>query len=176
MLRKICSILTTILMILLAAIAAILIVPSLMGYKSMAVLSGSMEPGIPVGSIIYVGKTDPAELKVGDIVTYQISGETMVTHRVEAIDYDNRQITTKGDANENADASPVDFTSVVGKASFHLPFIGYISIYAKTPLGIAAVCGVLVVLILLNFLPDIFSREDAGSGAKPDRKKGQENN
>jgi signal peptidase len=43
--------------------------------------------------------------------------------------------------------------------AFHIPYLGYISIYAKTPLGIAVVCGVLIVLILLNFIPDILEED-----------------
>ena len=48
---------------------------------------------------------------------------------------------------------------IIGVYAFHIPYLGYISIYAKTPLGIAVVCGVLIVLILLNFIPDILEED-----------------
>ena len=67
---------------------------------------------------------------------------------------------TQGDANDAVDNSPVSSEQIVGKAHFNLPLIGYISIYAKTPLGIGVICGVLVVIILLNFLPEIFSEDE----------------
>jgi len=52
--------------------------------------------------------------------------------------------------------NPVAYSSIVGKVDFHMPYLGYISIYAKTPLGIIAICGILIVMILLIFLPEIF--------------------
>lgn len=159
MLRKICNLLTTILIIILAAMAILLIAPRLMGYQSLAVLSGSMEPGIPVGSIVFTKEADPSLLETGDVVTYRLSGNTMVTHRVVENDKAAQQLIMQGDANETPDAAPVTYSNVVGKVAMHVPLLGYISIYIKTPLGIAGLCGFLVVLILLTFLPEVFTSE-----------------
>lgn len=160
MLKKICGFLSTILLIVLFALAVLLIGPTLMGMKSMAVLSGSMEPNIPVGSIVYVDDVEPSTLQTGDVITYSISGSTMVTHRVVEVDAENRSIITKGDANEVEDGAPVAFSQVVGKMKLHVPLLGYISIYIRTPLGIAAACGVLIVVVLLTFLPEVFKKEE----------------
>ena len=160
MFKKVCNILSGIILALLAILAVVMIAPALLGFKSMAVLSGSMTPKIPVGSVVYAKAVDVSELEVGDIVTYRLSGDTMVTHRIIGIDEEAQQLHTQGDANETEDAAPVAFTNVVGKVFFHLPLLGYLTIYAKTPIGIAAICGVLIVLILLIFLPDIRSGED----------------
>lgn len=160
MLRKICNILTTILIIALLALAIVLIAPRLLGYQSMAVLSGSMEPEISVGSIVFTKDADPAGLEVGDVITYKLSGNTLVTHRIIEKDEVAEQFITQGDANEVPDNSPVSYQNVVGKVAMDIPYLGYLSIYVKTPLGIAAICGFLVVLILLVFLPDIFSSEE----------------
>ena len=62
MLKKICGFLSTILLIVLFALAVLLIGPNLLGMKSFAVLSGSMEPKIPVGSIVFVDEVEPATL------------------------------------------------------------------------------------------------------------------
>lgn len=159
-LKAICNTLLGLIIVLLMAVAAVLILPTLMGNKNMAVLSGSMEPKIPVGSICIVNPTNLQELQTGDVVTYQIGGDTMVTHRITQIDTVNRQVVTKGDANETEDGSPVPFDNIVGRVKVHIPYLGYISIYAKTPLGIAAICILLFVLILLNFLPEIFTNEE----------------
>ena len=161
MVKKICNLLSAILLIVLAAVAALLIVPKVMGMQEMAVLTGSMSPGIPVGSIVYVKTTDPAELQVGDVVTYKLSDSTYVTHRIAAIDTAAGTVTTKGDANDSADASPVSYGNILGRMVFHVPYLGYVSIYAKTPIGIAALCGVTVIVLLLFFLPDFLS-EDKG--------------
>ena len=169
MFKKICGALSTLLLIILALLAAVMIVPHFLGYKSMAVLTGSMEPNYPVGSLVYVKETDPEDIQVNDVITYQLSGDTVVTHRVVAVDRDLQQFTTKGDANEAEDGAPVPYTNVVGRAEFNLPYVGFISIYAKTPIGIGIICAVLVVIILLTFLPEIFSEEEE-SGDKSDHK------
>ena len=147
-------------MLLLVVIAALLLVPKLLGYTQYAVISGSMEPNIPVGSIVYDKEVEPEELEIGDVITYRLSGDTLVTHRIVAIDDATQTVQTKGDANEAEDGTPVPYSEIVGLKAFHVPLLGYISIYGKTPLGIAVVCGVLVLLILLNFLPDILSEEE----------------
>lgn len=169
MLKKICNFLTTILILILLAMAIILIAPRLMGYQSLAVLSGSMEPEISVGSIVFTKETDPAGLEVGDVITYRLSGNTLVTHRVIEHDTVAEQLITQGDANEVADTAPVAYANVVGKVAMHVPLLGYLSIYIKTPLGIAAICGFLIVLILLVFLPEIFSPEEESE--KKEKKK-----
>lgn len=172
--NKVCSVLSTLILILFALIAAVLILPVVLGCKSMAVVSGSMEPNIPVGSIVIVKEADPDTLEVGDVITYRISGGTMVTHRIVSIDNEEQCVITKGDANEVQDASPVAFDGIVGKELFHVPLLGYLTIYVKTPLGIVGVCAVLIVLILLNFLPSIFEPESDKTEEKPEEKNKEE--
>ncbi|RHO16246.1 hypothetical protein DW220_12790 [Eubacterium sp. AM18-26] len=41
-----------------------------------------------------------------------------------------------------------------------MPFLGYISMNIKTPLGIAMLCGVVAIIIILNFLPDVLEHEE----------------
>lgn len=160
MLKKICSILTGILIAMLAVLAAILIIPRIFGYETLAVLSGSMEPEIPVGSIVFVKEAAQEEIKVGDIITYRLSGNTLVTHRVAQIDAQTGDYITRGDANETPDSNPVSYDSIVGVANLHLPLLGYLSIYMKTPLGLAVACGIIIIIILLVFLPEILEKEE----------------
>lgn len=170
--KKICNFLSTVVLLLLAAVAAVIVLPMVMGFKEMAVLTGSMEPTIPVGSIVYVKPLDdPSQLQPGDICTYTLSdGETMVTHRVVSVDPDSQTLVTKGDANDTDDGD-INFAQVFGRTQFHLPYLGYIAINAKTPVGIMTVCGVLVVVILLNFIPAII---DAGEEEKQQKRKNAE--
>lgn len=156
----ICNFFSTLIVIAFALIAAVLVGPMLFGCKNMAVLSGSMEPKIPVGSVVCVKEINPEELMSGDIITYAINGGTMVTHRVVAVNQDEQTVITKGDANDVEDGNPVAFSQVVGKEVFHIPYLGYLSIYIKTPLGVMVVCGILIVLILLNFLPSVLAKEE----------------
>lgn len=174
MIRKICNALSALILIALAALALLLLAPRFLGYETLAVLSGSMEPEISVGAIVYVKEVEPEELKAGDILTYRMGGSTIVTHRIVEVDEENRQFITKGDANDVIDGSPVDYDQVVGKAEFHVPMIGYISIYIRTPLGIAAVCGVLFVILLLNLLPELFGKKEKAA-ADEDHESNQNN-
>ena len=149
MTKKICNVLSMVVFLGLLVIAGFLFVPKMLGYDEYAVLSGSMEPGIPVGAIVYDKNFAASEAKEGAVVTYQLPAGTL----------EEQTVVTQGDANNIADAAPVAWQQIIGVYAFHIPYLGYISIYAKTPLGIAVVCGVLIVLILLNFIPDILEED-----------------
>lgn len=169
MLKKICGFLSGILLVVLAVLAGLLIIPKAMGYEEMAVLTGSMEPNYPVGALIFVKEEDPEKLKIGDVITYRLDEDTVVTHRIVEINRDEQTVTTKGDANEDKDGSPVSYSNIVGKAHFKVPYLGFIAMNIKTSKGIAAICGVLVAVILLTFIPEIFSEDDE----KEEKKKKQ---
>lgn len=160
MFKKICSVISTIILILLAVLAALLLLPRVFGYNTMAVLTGSMEPKYHVGSMIYVKDIDASKLEVGDVITYRLSEDTVVTHRIVEINSVDQTVITKGDANADVDGNPIPYANIVGKADYNIPYLGFIAINAKTPKGIIAVCSVLVVIILLNFLPELFTKEE----------------
>ena len=76
----------------LAALACVLLAvalaaPRVLGLTPFVVLSGSMEPTYPVGSLVYVRSVDASELRVGDPVTFTLEGrEAVATHRVIEVD------------------------------------------------------------------------------------------
>ena len=141
MVKTICNILSTIILVVLLAAAAVILVPMLLGNKEMAVLSGSMEPTIPVGSLVYVKPIEASKLEVGDVCTYYLSdGETFVTHRVISIDPDAQTLVTQGDANEDPDGD-LPFSQVYGRADFHLPYLGIAIQNIRTPVGIMTISG-----------------------------------
>ena len=170
MFQKICAALSTVILAVLLVVAGLLVVPYLLGYQEMAVLTGSMTPALPVGTLIYVKATDPAQLQVGDVVTYQLDAGSVVTHRVVSVDTAAQTVTTKGDANQDNDGA-IAFDRIVGKMAFSVPFLGYVSIMVHSKTGVVIVCSLLVVIILLTFLPEIFSPEDKGE--KGDKHGGQ---
>ncbi len=153
MIKKICNLLSTLLLIIMVAIAGALLVPYLFGYQPLAVLSGSMEPEYHVGSVIYVKEVAPEDLKVGDAITFRLSEDTYATHSLVSIDMDKQEFVTKGIANENDDGAR-GFDTLVGKASqkFSIPFLGYISLNIKTPVQCAAI-GLIVIILLLELIP-----------------------
>ena len=160
MIKKICSILSTVLMVLMAA----LLVPYLFGYRPMAVLSASMEPAYPTGSVVFVKKVEPAEIEIGDPITFHREGlAEPITHRVIAIDTDARIFTTKGD-NVTGVTDTVPFDSLIGRSSqFAIPLIGYVAVNIRTLPGILIACAVLLVVVLLAFLPDLFTKPSSGT-------------
>lgn len=160
MVKTICNILSTIILVVLLAAAAVILVPMLLGYKEMAVLSGSMEPTIPVGSLVYVKSVEADELEVGDVCTYLLpDGETFATHRVMSIDPDAQTLVTQGDANDTSDGA-ISFGQIYGRADFHLPLLGFVIQNMRTPAGIMVTCGVVALVILLNFIPAIIDADE----------------
>lgn len=112
----------------LAAVAVLFVIPRATHGAALTVLSGSMTPTIPVGSIVVVRPVDPGTLKVGDVATYQkTEGKSdYITHRIVAID-DSTSPTTftfKGDANRAADLDPVSAKQIRGRVWFHVPHLG----------------------------------------------------
>lgn len=159
MLKKTCNILLGILIIVLLLIAGVLFVPKFIGYESFAVVSGSMEPKLPIGSVVFTKEVAFDDLKEGDIISFRLNAQDKATHRIVAVDKEKMQFTTKGDANNVEDKNPVAYNNVIGKVDFVIPLLGFISVYMKTPLGIAVGCGVVFVIVLLNFLPEIFEKD-----------------
>lgn len=124
--KKFIKIVTDILLVIVLVIAAVLYIPRLMGLKTYKVLSGSMEPEYRVGSVVYVEKSSIDDIEVGDVITFYINDNTVVTHRVVDKDNDTESFHTKGDANETEDGGSVAYDKVVGKVVLNVPYLGYI--------------------------------------------------
>lgn len=101
------------------------------GIKSFTVLTGSMSPLIPQGSIVYSMKK--SSYNKGDIITYEQNGVT-VTHRViEKLSENGKTLfKTRGDANNAADSQPVPAENVVGKVELFVPEVGKLTMFLKT--------------------------------------------
>lgn len=151
---------TTILLIVLIAFVAVLFVPRVLGLKPLAVLSGSMEPTYHVGSLVYISKVSPEDVKVGDPITFNIGEDTIVTHRVIEVDQDNQCFKTKGDANNTEDGGTVAYSAVIGKPVFSIPYMGYIAVHASTRTGTILLITLILVVLILTFLPDWLMKED----------------
>ena len=152
------SVLVGIVVLLAIALAGVRFV----GLQPYVVLSGSMEPTYHVGSLIYVKSVDYRELEVGDPITYMLSQDTVVTHRIIEVlvdeeDPDTLRYFTQGDANAVADGTSVHYKNILGKPVFSIPYLGYVSNYIQNPPGMYVAIAAGAILILLVFLTDIFS-------------------
>jgi len=159
-LKKIWNIATWMIIGIIVIIAVLLAGARLVGYSPYIVLSGSMEPAYHVGSLIYVERFDPQDIKIGDAITFNLNENTIVTHRIYEIDTENSRIITKGDANDDPDASPVKYENVIGKAVFTIPLLGYISAFITSPPGLYITIGFGIVFILLVLIIDAFFKQE----------------
>ena len=124
----------------------VMVVPALFRMQNYVVASGSMEPTMPVGSLIFARKVDPQDLEVGDIIVFETARGTgeKITHRVVENDQTAREITTKGDANEAQDPTPVTYDRVVGRVIRHIPKIGSVVMQMQAWYGKVLIIGVLI--------------------------------
>lgn len=159
--KKTWDIVTTILVIFVVIFAVFLMGSRLVGLQVFHVISPSMEPNYRVGDLIYVKAVDPDSVKVGDPITFVLNEDLVVaTHRVVAIDSENRQFTTKGDANKTEDAAPVHFNNLIGIPVFSIPFLGYVSAYIQKPPGMYVAMILGAFLLAAVFLPELLIKKD----------------
>ena len=111
-------------------------VPDFLWYKPFIVLSGSMEPSIMTGDMVFVKETDPDSLKVGDVIAYK-SGSAVVTHRIVEVKSENGETryVTQGDANNAADQSLVKPADVEGIYQRRVAGAGNLAMFMQTTTG-----------------------------------------
>lgn len=112
--------------------ALVIVIPAISGSTPMTILTQSMVPTYPPGTLVIVRPVDPQQVRIGDALTYQLeSGKpAVVTHRVIAIDNSSTgDVTyiTKGDNNALADEKPVMPVQIKGTVWYSVPFIGYVN-------------------------------------------------
>lgn len=115
-----------------AVLLAMVVVPRLSGATPYTVLTGSMEPGLPPGTLVVVKPTPATDLSAGDVITFQpYSGNpAVVTHRIDGIFYDAQsqmRIYTKGDANNVADDWVLVPEQVRGRVWYSVPKLGRVN-------------------------------------------------
>ncbi|KQW43035.1 hypothetical protein ASC77_22335 [Nocardioides sp. Root1257] len=113
-----------------AVLVVAVVVPRLAGGTAYVIETGSMRPGLPPGTLVVVRSGDPADVALGDVITYQQrSGDpTVVTHRVVTIGYDGTGAVrwrTQGDANDVADPDWVVPEQLKGEVWYAVPYLGY---------------------------------------------------
>ncbi len=160
--KNILNSLTTIIVVMVVILAIMLVGVRLFGLQVYSVLSGSMEPEYPVGSLIYVKAVDYKELKVGDPITFLLDKDTVVTHRIIEVLVDEEdpntiRYFTQGDANGIPDAKSVHYKNIIGTPVFMIPYMGYVSNYIQNPPGMYVAISAGAILLMLVFLPDLFT-------------------
>ncbi|TCK64331.1 signal peptidase I [Curtobacterium sp. PhB136] len=177
------------LLLLVAGLAVVLIViPKASGSTPLTVLTQSMEPTLPPGTLIVVRPTPIADIHVGDVVTYQIvSGQpAVISHRVVSIASSSdgsRTFVLKGDNNAAPDAQPVTAAQVRGVVWYSVPEVGYVNqlVNGSRSWLIPAVAGVLLaysaVMVTVGVVSSVRRRRararDRDRGRDRDRRRGR---
>ena len=173
--KKYWNVFTNVLIALVVVLAIMLVGVRLIGLQVFTVLSGSMEPTYHTGSVIYVRDVDPFELEAGDVITFMLDEETIATHRIVEVVPDETdanvvRFRTKGDANDAEDGSLVHYKNVIGSPVFSIPKIGFFADYIQRPPGTYVAISVGAILLLLVFIPDLFSEDEEEKERKKEKK------
>ena len=125
--------------------------PRLFGYETFNVVSESMEPTLPVGTLLLVKQIEPKEIQKDEIIVFY-SNAVVVSHRVIENNVFEGKITTKGDANEDTDINPVSYNEVIGIVEHSIPVMGMLGEYfssssGKLLMGEMIVCSALLFIV-----------------------------
>lgn len=141
-------------------LAGFTVVPKMFQCEPYVVMSGSMEPVIPTGSLVYTCKIDELP-DVGDIVAYQKNDGMPTLHRIVKYNAETGTFTTKGDANDTLDGE-ITVQQMIGTYKLHIPKLGFLfgSLEANSimignvmiPALIPILIGIILLLNLLRFL------------------------
>ena len=136
----------------LPVILMLILVSGFFGVRYLCVVSPSMEPELPVGSLIVVVPADPAEIQPGDNVAYTVGANT-VTHKAVANDTAARTLTTRG-INGKLDDAPVAYSAVLGTERVCIPGLGTVVSRLMTVRGKIILLTVTVSAVLALLLWD----------------------
>ena len=129
-----CRLLGTAILVFVIAMFLPITVPQWMGYQIYNIVSGSMEPTIPIGSVVYVQPVLGRDIEENDIVAFMSGGEPVV-HRVIENHTVEGELITKGDANETEDLVPIPYTQVIGIVTKHFPAVGQMMMVWSSNVG-----------------------------------------
>ena len=131
---------------------------SFWGYQPMVVLSGSMEPALKTGDIVVVKKITPELIKEGDIITFQVAEDVIITHRVKEIvsTVGGVSFKTKGDANRIADGSLINGRQLLGSVIFRIPYGGHMANFIRSKWGFALLIVVPVIILFYSEVKKVF--------------------
>lgn len=146
----VCSTLGTVFLIVLVAVLAPAVIPRAFGFQVYEVISGSMAPDIPTGSLVYVQRAEPEQIQEGDVIAFDGGGGALITHRV----VENRtlmgEFVTKGDANDRQDPNPAPYDQLKGKVVGSIPWLGWIAGLLSRATGKWIAAGMIAGAVLLH--------------------------
>ena len=140
-------------------------VPSIFGYSSLMVATGSMSGTIEEGDLIIIRDTD--DYKIGDIVTFFQDGDDIpTTHRIYNID-ENGNWKTRGDANNSYDKRSITSDEIIGEVVLVIPYVGTFIDWAVEGGGLIYIVGIFLILGLGIYIIKGDDDEDEEESSEP---------
>jgi len=146
-------------LIAISAALAVAVVPRFLGYGTVAINGGSMEQSIPAGSLIIARWVPDEQVQVDQVIVAKEPGRSAIAHRVVSLQMDggNVLVQTKGDANQTPDPKPYVLPPRVLTPEHVIPYLGYLLLFLKTPLGLTFLVTLPATLLCLHLLRRIWS-------------------
>lgn len=139
-------------------------------YRTLSILSGSMEPAFATGDAVISTPISTRELREGDVISYHapVEGKPLVTHRVVRILRSGRSPTvqTKGDANAAIDPWTAKLNEgTVWKQRASIPYAGHVTRALRHSAAKSVTVYALPLLVVCLLLFGIWRRPDAPDSA-----------
>ena len=156
----ICGTLGTLLLIIIVAACLPLTVPKVLGYQMYTVISGSMEPAIPTGSLVYIKGMEPRDVADGDVIAFYGGHDSnaIITHRVVKNRVVMGEFITKGDANEKEDMNPIPYSNFLGRVELSMPVVGELAQMLTSMEGKIAAASMIGLSVILQLLAAVLDR------------------
>ena len=143
-----------------------LTVPRLFGYHIYSVVSGSMEPAIPTGSLVYVRETSPEQVGAEEVIAFYGARDSasIITHRVVENRVVMGEFITKGDANQTEDMNPIPYENFIGSVVYSIPALGRAAELLTSHDGKLVAGAVIAAALLLQGLAVLTERKEKRPG------------
>jgi signal peptidase I len=132
----------------------VIVVPSVLGGRALTVMSGSMEPAVGVGDVVIDSRVSPADVRVGNIVTFPDPEQPsrLITHRVRQVRLADgvAHFVTKGDNTNTAERWDLPASGSIGRVEYRIPLLGFLVFWLHGPFARIALI-VLPALLLAAF-------------------------
>ena len=152
----------------------------------VVVISGSMEPNIHTGDLLFIAGIDPedikngtAEDKNGDVIVFDARGlwstapQEPIVHRVigKYLQGDTWMFLTKGDANTMPDGAPIPESRIIGVVIGGIPYIGWVKIFLTNSGLLIPLLVVISVLLIVSIVRDVIKGEPEEEGKETKKNK-----
>ena len=158
----ICSVLGTAILIFVILLCIPFTIPKIMGGQIYTVISASMEPAIPVGSLVYVEGIAPEDVQENDVIAFYggRDANAIITHRVVENRIIMGEFITKGDANQTNDMNPVQYDNLLGRVEWSVPEVGVIAQMLTGMEGKIAAGSMIGLAVVLHLIAGVLEKKE----------------